>query len=341
MSALPTPPAIPPRFVVSRMVSSVWIPQTVSRGRRARRRRRAGRRARSTAHDARAEARRPPRRAAPPAARALRARAVSPGRRRALRPDRNRRVSAQRRARLRARLGAALGRRDDVAAVGTPDRLRAHRRDGAEAARRLRVAPSSTWPRIPEEDAIFNRSMQELTRGVAAVLAASYDFSGARTVSTSAAATAPCCRRCCRPVPAAARRVYDLPPAREGARRLFAEAGLADRCDFVGRRLLRLGAGGADLYLLKSVIHDWDDAKSRTILANVRDALRAGARLLLLEWPVPERVGPARRRHDRRRPQHAGDGRRPGAHRARVPRAARLGGAARRRACCRRRRAWR
>jgi hypothetical protein len=144
----------------------------------------------------------------------------------------------------------------------------------------------------PEEDAMFNRSMQELTRGVAEVLATSYDFSGARTVVDVGGGYGALLAPVLRKYPQLRGRVYDLPRCEEGARQLFAESGLSERCDFVGGDFFRSVPSGSDLYLLKSVIHDWDDAKSRTILGNVRDALGEDSRLLLLEWPVPERVGP-------------------------------------------------
>ena len=47
---------------------------------------------------------------------------------------------------------------------------------------------------------------------------------------------------------------------------------------------------GADAYLLSRVIHDWDDADARRILATCRAAMPAGARLLLVEAIVPERA---------------------------------------------------
>ena len=47
----------------------------------------------------------------------------------------------------------------------------------------------------------------------------------------------------------------------------------------------------ADVYLMKSVIHDWNDERSRAILRACRAALRPGARLVLVEIVVPERPG--------------------------------------------------
>jgi len=47
---------------------------------------------------------------------------------------------------------------------------------------------------------------------------------------------------------------------------------------------------GADLYMLKSIIHDWDDAHARKILETCRKAMRGEARLVLVERLVPERI---------------------------------------------------
>jgi hypothetical protein len=87
--------------------------------------------------------------------------------------------------------------------------------------------------------------------------------------------------------------VYDLPRCGEGARRLIAEEGLAERCAFQAGDFFASVPRGADVYLIKSVIHDWDDAHSRTILSRCRDAMDPEAKLLVLEWIVPERVGPS------------------------------------------------
>jgi SAM-dependent methyltransferase len=145
----------------------------------------------------------------------------------------------------------------------------------------------------PEEQAIFNRSMQELTRGIAFALPASYDFSRARNVVDVGGGHGALLPPLLEAFPDLRASVFDVAACREGARQLFAEAGLAQRCDFVAGDFFERVPPGADLYLLKSVIHDWDDEKARRILVNVRAALRPDARLLLLEWPLPERVGPA------------------------------------------------
>jgi hypothetical protein len=48
--------------------------------------------------------------------------------------------------------------------------------------------------------------------------------------------------------------------------------------------------GAADLYLIKSVLHDWDDDHCVTILRNCRQAIPDDGRLLIVEAMLPETV---------------------------------------------------
>jgi hypothetical protein len=144
----------------------------------------------------------------------------------------------------------------------------------------------------PEEDAHFNRSMAELTRGLAAVLPAFYDFSGAKRVCDVGGGFGQLLPPVLHANPGLRGLVYDLARCEEGSRALMAEEGLAERCDFQAGDFFASVPEGCDLYLLKSVIHDWNDEKSRQILARCRDAMSPQARLLVLEWIVPEQVGP-------------------------------------------------
>jgi hypothetical protein len=78
----------------------------------------------------------------------------------------------------------------------------------------------------------------------------------------------------------------------EDARRHFTERGLADRCEFLSGDFFESVPAGADVYLLKSVIHDWDDERARAILRTCRSAMSPGARLLVLERMLPARMQP-------------------------------------------------
>jgi hypothetical protein len=146
--------------------------------------------------------------------------------------------------------------------------------------------------RYPEDEEHFNRSMSELTRGVAAVLPAAYDFSDCTLIADVGGGFGALLPPLLHAHPRLRGLVYDLARCADGSRSLMEAEGLADRCEFQAGDFFASVPGGADVYLLKSVIHDWDDANSRRILERCRDAMGRGARLLVLEWIVPDPVGP-------------------------------------------------
>jgi hypothetical protein len=67
--------------------------------------------------------------------------------------------------------------------------------------------------------------------------------------------------------------IFDLPHVVEGARPRIAEAGLESRCETVGGDFFE-SVPPADRYVLKSIIHDWDDERATTILKNCAAGLR-------------------------------------------------------------------
>jgi hypothetical protein len=84
--------------------------------------------------------------------------------------------------------------------------------------------------------------------------------------------------------------VLDMPGLAERARTLFADRGVAERCEFVGGDMFRAVPAGADVYLLKWILHDWDDEKSIAILARIVEAMPANATVMVVERIMPDRV---------------------------------------------------
>ena len=81
--------------------------------------------------------------------------------------------------------------------------------------------------------------------------------------------------------------LYDLPHVIERSRPNFAAAGVADRCQLAGGSFFESIPAGADAYLMRHIIHDWDDERSATILKNCRAAISAAGKLLLIERVMP------------------------------------------------------
>jgi hypothetical protein len=75
------------------------------------------------------------------------------------------------------------------------------------------------------------------------------------------------------------------------ARRLFAERKLADRVRLEAGNFFQVVPPGADLYMMKNILHDWDDVASLKILGVVRRAMQPGQRILIIE-ALLDRSGP-------------------------------------------------
>jgi SAM-dependent methyltransferase len=77
--------------------------------------------------------------------------------------------------------------------------------------------------------------------------------------------------------------LFDLPGVVNRARQAIAAAGLAERCEVLGGSFFETAPPGADAYLLRHIIHDWDDERSLEILRNIHRAARPDSRLLIIE----------------------------------------------------------
>lgn len=73
----------------------------------------------------------------------------------------------------------------------------------------------------------------------------------------------------------------------EGASELIGKDGLGDRCRIIGGDFFESVPAGADAYMMKSIIHDWDDARAAKILKNCRESMAEGGRVLVIDAVVP------------------------------------------------------
>jgi hypothetical protein len=80
--------------------------------------------------------------------------------------------------------------------------------------------------------------------------------------------------------------VFDIEPTAALARKFLLDRDLANRCDALGGDFFAKVPGGYDAYILKSILHDWDDAKATEILKTCREAIPLNGRLLIIEEVV-------------------------------------------------------
>jgi O-methyltransferase domain/Dimerisation domain len=81
--------------------------------------------------------------------------------------------------------------------------------------------------------------------------------------------------------------LFDLPAVAERTRERFSADGLSIRCKIETGSFFEAVPGGYDTYLLKHVLHDWDEVACKLILTNIRRVIGNLGSLLLLEYIVP------------------------------------------------------
>ncbi len=147
--------------------------------------------------------------------------------------------------------------------------------------------PFGAMEREPARAAVFHQAMHDMTLDSAAGICDALELSGVRRVVDVGGGWGALLGAVLERAPEAEGVVFDLENARDGALAYFERCGLASRAGFVVGNFLDEPPPPADLYLLKSVIHDWDDAKSQAILASCRAAMAPGSRLCVIEPPAP------------------------------------------------------
>jgi hypothetical protein len=137
--------------------------------------------------------------------------------------------------------------------------------------------------RHPEEQAIFDRAMSAISRRLSPAVLAAYDFSLFHRVVDVGGGTGTLLADILAAHPHLRGVLFDQPHVVERARPVLEAAGVADRCEIIGGNFFESVPEGGDAYLLKFIVHDWDDAASTAILRACRRAMGPEAKLLVLE----------------------------------------------------------
>jgi ubiquinone/menaquinone biosynthesis C-methylase UbiE len=139
----------------------------------------------------------------------------------------------------------------------------------------------------PETAAVFHQAMVELTRLISRDVLRAYDFSGLKRIVDVGGGYGELLAAILEKNPGAVGVLFDLPHAIDRGRRRLEAAGLGSRCEFVTGSFFEAVPSGADAYVLKSVLHDWDDERCQTILDRCHRAMDSQGKLLLVERVVP------------------------------------------------------
>ncbi|MFJ9413419.1 methyltransferase [Streptomyces sp. NPDC101227] len=145
----------------------------------------------------------------------------------------------------------------------------------------------------PEFSAVFNAAMGQATRDTAAMVPTAFDFGRFATVADIGGGDGTLLAAVLKAYPSLNGILFDLREGLAQAPATLARDGLVGRCSLVSGDFFTTAPEGADLYVLKSVIHDWNDAQCTDILRHCRRVVPDDGRLLIIEPVLPPVVDPS------------------------------------------------
>ncbi len=139
----------------------------------------------------------------------------------------------------------------------------------------------------PDKARIFDAAMVGIHGREADAILAAYNFSGMRVVADIGGGNGSQISQLLKKQPALKGILFDLPHVIDRAKGKIESAGLSGRCDLVGGSFFESVPEGADVYMMRHIIHDWEDEKCLTILRNCHQAMPSEGKLLVVESVIP------------------------------------------------------
>jgi hypothetical protein len=148
----------------------------------------------------------------------------------------------------------------------------------------------------PEASAVFDQAMTAISLSSAEAVLAAYDFGTFQCVVDVAGGQGALLAAILAKHPAIQGVLFDQPHVVAGAASILEAAGVADRCQVNGGSFFEAVPAGGDAYVLKAILHDWDDGEAAAILRSCRNAIEANGRLLVIEREIlsPNEGAPAK-----------------------------------------------
>jgi len=145
----------------------------------------------------------------------------------------------------------------------------------------------------PEKERVFAASMASISGTENAAIARAYPFGKLRQLVDVGGAHGHLLAAILRKHKKLRGVLYDQPQVVAGASQsgFLAGADLAARCEVRGGSFFDAVPAGADAYLMKYILHDWDDEKCLRILGHCRDAMAEGGRVLAVDHVIPKGNG--------------------------------------------------
>jgi hypothetical protein len=132
---------------------------------------------------------------------------------------------------------------------------------------------------------IFDRAMSSFSSMATRAVVEAYDFSGIEKLVDIAGGHGRLLNGVLEANPSMRGVLFDLPHVIESARQTTT---VSDRCEYTTGDFFASVPAGGDAYMMKHIIHDWDDERAITILKNIKDAMNPGGRVLVVESVIAD-----------------------------------------------------
>ena len=158
---------------------------------------------------------------------------------------------------------------------------------GKPAFDKVHGTPAFQWlSKKPEEAQIFDNAMTSFTMSLLPVISGACNLSGVKKLVDVGGGHGILLCHLLKANPGLQGVVYDMPHVIEGTKKRIAAEGLSSRCEAVGGSFFE-SVPTADAYIMKHIIHDWDDEKAGVILKHCRKSMSKDGRVILVEAVVP------------------------------------------------------
>jgi hypothetical protein len=144
----------------------------------------------------------------------------------------------------------------------------------------------------PDEGVNFMKAMSGLTGAVIMNVLPVYDFSGFKTIVDVGGGNGTLLMAVLDRAPGATGIVFDEEYVIAETKKLIAKKGYSSRCETAAGSFFDFIPENADAYLMKMVLHDWNDEQCLQILKNCNKAMKPGSKLLVLDSVIPEGNAP-------------------------------------------------
>ncbi len=139
-----------------------------------------------------------------------------------------------------------------------------------------------------DKAAVFDAAMVSYMSEESEAIATTYDWPSTGKIMDVGGGSGGLIRAVLAKEPQLSGAIFDLPEVIDRNSRLYETDEVLRTCEFHPGDFFSSIPEGADLYMFRNIIHDWDDDRSINILKNCERACQGGGRVLLLEYVIPE-----------------------------------------------------